>query len=225
MIENNTINIRSIQHYMYCPRRYALLEINKDWNENAFVIAANILHENVHSGEHQFTDSRKTVKSSISIYNDSPEYDLYGVTDCIEFIKSHNGVEISGLTGKYSVKIIEYKPKAPKGDLYNPTDAIQVFAQKICADYVWGCNSEAYLYYADTRKRVKLPFETEYEKYNCELKTLLCEMRLLLAKNQIPLKSKGQKCSGCSISDICFPKEPKYSVHDIIMSMKEGDLR
>lgn len=42
---DDSINIRDIQHYMYCPRRYALLEINRDWSENAYVIKANILHE------------------------------------------------------------------------------------------------------------------------------------------------------------------------------------
>ncbi len=44
------INIRNIQHYMYCPRRFALMDINKDWVENVFVVKANIMHENVHSG-------------------------------------------------------------------------------------------------------------------------------------------------------------------------------
>ena len=54
MSEDVTINIRDIQHYMYCPRRFALLEVNDDWAENAFVVKANLLHENVHSGERNF---------------------------------------------------------------------------------------------------------------------------------------------------------------------------
>ena len=31
------IAIRSIQHYMYCPHRWGLLEIDKAWAENFFV--------------------------------------------------------------------------------------------------------------------------------------------------------------------------------------------
>ena len=42
MSEDVTINIRDIQHYMYCPRRFALLEVNDDWAENAFVVKANL---------------------------------------------------------------------------------------------------------------------------------------------------------------------------------------
>ena len=32
-MNDNTINIRQIQHYMYCLRRFALLELNDDWSE------------------------------------------------------------------------------------------------------------------------------------------------------------------------------------------------
>jgi len=60
MSEDVTINIRDIQHYMYCPRRFALLEVNDDWAENAFVVKANLLHENVHSGERNFENKRRS---------------------------------------------------------------------------------------------------------------------------------------------------------------------
>ena len=217
----DTINIRSIQHYMYCPRRFALLETNRDWQENAFVVKADILHEHVHDGSHSFSDSRKIVRSSISIYNDLEEYDLYGVTDCIEFIRDSGGVCISNADGKFRICIVEYKPRSPKGCLFNETDAIQVFAQKICADYMWNTNSEAYIYYCDTKKRVKMPFDTEFETYDAKLKELLCKMRELIGSGEIPRRKRGQKCSGCSMADICLPKECAYNVKELIMSMKE----
>lgn len=215
-----TVNIRSIQHYMYCPRRYGLLELNKDWGENYFVANADILHEHVHDKSHNFTDSKKIVRSAVALYNDVDEYDLYGVADCIEFIRSDTGVEIGELCGKYNVKIVEYKPSSPRGTPFRDTDAIQVFAQKICADYIWGCDSEAFLYYSDTRKRVALPFSEEFEKYDTLLKKLLSEMREVMSKNQIPPRRRGQKCSGCSVKDVCFPKDKRFCVREEIMSMK-----
>lgn len=223
-MNDSTINIRSIQHYMYCPRRFALLEINDDWAENAFVVKADILHQHVHDGSHSYSDSRKIVRSDIAVYNDEPEYDIFGVTDCIEFIRSSSGVRIDGYTGDFAVKIVEYKPRAPKDNGFNETDAIQVFAQKICADSIWKCDCEAYIYYSDTKKRVKLPFDTEYEKYDRMLKKLLSEMRGVLNEKSIPLRRKGQKCSGCSMSDVCFPKEKKYCIKDIVMSQKGADI-
>lgn len=223
-MSDHTINIRAIQHYMYCPRRFALLEVNDDWAENAFVVKANIQHQRVHDGSHSYSDSKKIVRSDIAVYNDMPEYDIFGVTDCIEFVRSKNGITLEGCDGEFTVKIIEYKPKAPKDNGFNETDAIQVFAQKICADSIWKCDCEAFIYYSDTRKRVKLPFDTEYEKYDTMLKNLLSEMREVLNEKHIPPRKKGQKCSGCSMADVCFPKEKKYCVRDIIMSQKGTDI-
>lgn len=222
-MNDNTVNIRNIQHYLYCPRRYALLEINNDWAENYFVVKANILHQHVHDGSHSFSDSKKIVRSDISVYNDLPEYDLFGIADCIEFIRDKNGTEIYGADGKFKVRIIEYKPKAPKDIPFNVTDAIQVFAQKICADFIWKCDSEAYIYYSDIRKRVRLPFGEEFEKYDILLKGLLTEMRTVLKTSVVPERKKGQKCSGCSLADACFPKVKKYCVKDIVMSQKGSD--
>lgn len=212
-MDGSTINIRSIQHYMYCPRRFALLEINRDWSENPYVVLANIMHENVHSGKHSFSNRNKTVKSSVSVYNDLPEYDLYGILDCVEFVKDGN---------KKTVQIVEYKPKPPKDCAFHETDAIQVFAQKVCADYVWKCNSKSFLYYSETKKRVELPFDDEFQKYDDTLKRLLAEMRDILKSGDIPKRRKGQKCSGCSIKDLCFPKDKRYSVRDTIISMNGG---
>lgn len=129
------INIRTIQHYMYCPRRFGLLEIENAWAENVSVVLANIMHENVHSGKHQFKSKNKVVLSSVTLYND--ELDLYGVADCIEFCKNKDGVPIDGLDGKYTVRLVEYKPTQPKDGSIRETDAIQVFAQN-CVRTIFG---------------------------------------------------------------------------------------
>ena len=36
-MKTQEIAIRSIQHYMYCPHRWGLMEIDRAWAENAFV--------------------------------------------------------------------------------------------------------------------------------------------------------------------------------------------
>jgi len=216
---SNTINIRQIQHYMYCPRRFALLEVNDDWADNSFVVKANLMHENVHDGKHKFSTPTVISRSSVAVYNDEEKYDIFGITDCLEFIKKSGGIHINGLTGEYSVKIIEYKPRQPKDGSFNESDAIQVFAQKLCVDYIWNCNSEGYLYYADTKKRVKLPFNEQFEDYNSQLIEYLIQMRKILRTGEIPDKRKGQKCGGCSLEDYCFSKAVDFSVKKNIIKM------
>lgn len=216
---DRTINIRDIQHYMYCPRRFALLAINGDWVENSFVVKANLMHEKVHNGDHSFSTRNKVVKSSVSIYNDEPEFDIFGVADCIEFERSARGPYVPELDDCFLIKVVEYKPKPPKEREFHESDAIQVYAQKVCVDYILNCDCECYIYYSDIRRRIKLPFDTERDKYHTMLAGYIKSMRDILDTENIPPMKKGQKCSGCSIEDVCFPKSIGYNVKAIIMSM------
>lgn len=203
------IAIRSIQHYMYCPHRWGLLEIDRAWSENVFVTKANLMHNRVHDPEQNYISRGKKVYTSVPVYNDLDEYNLYGVTDCLEMTKDKNGVFIDGSKEKYNISIIEYKPTKPKQAEYLEEDLMQVFAQKICVDYVFGSDCEAVLYYADVKKRITLPLKENFEVYDRQLKKLLKEMRINFVQGVIPPIRKGQKCSGCSMKDLCMPSANK----------------
>lgn len=213
------ITIRSIQHYLYCPHRWGLLEIDNAWAENVFVTKANLLHERVHDPERNYKTKSKKVYTSIKVYNDLPEYNLYGVTDCLEFLEDENGVHVDGSKEKYRLCIVEYKPTKPKNKEYHEEDLMQVFAQKICVDYVFGGDCDAVLYYADVKKRISLPLKENFEIYDQKLRTLLLEMRDHFEQGNIPAIRKGQKCSGCSMKNLCMPsmKKPK----DLLMELRK----
>lgn len=203
------IAIRSIQHYMYCPHRWGLLEIDQAWAENVFVTKANLMHNRVHDPERNYAARGKKVYTSVPVYHDAAEYNLYGMTDCLELTKDKNGVSIDGSEEKYRICIVEYKPTKPKNEEYHEDDLMQVFAQKICVDYVFGCDCDGVLYYADVKKRIALPVKENFEQYDRKLKALLCEMRQNLEQGIIPSIRKGQKCSGCSMKDLCMPSVKK----------------
>ena len=90
-------------------------------------------------------------------------------------------------------------------------------------DNVFHCNSRCFLYYADVRRRSELPFDTQGAEYDKMLCDYLGKMREILAADIIPKRVKGQKCSGCSLSDMCFSKVKKYSVKNTIFSMNGGE--
>ncbi len=203
------ISIRSIQHYMYCPHRWGLLEIDKAWAENAFVTKANLMHNRVHDPERNYRSRGKKVYTSVPVYNDLDEYNLYGVTDCLEITEDKNGISIDGSEEKCNICIVEYKPTKPKNEEYREEDLMQVFAQKICVDFVFGGDCDAVLYYANVKKRIKLPLKENFEVYDRKLIKLLKEMRTNLEQGVIPSIRKGQKCSGCSMKDLCMPSVKK----------------
>ena len=203
------ITIRSIQHYMYCPHRWGLLEIDQAWAENAFVTKANLMHKRVHDPERHYNSRGKQVFTSVPVYNDLKEYDLYGVTDCLELTEDPEGGTVDESGVRYKICIVEYKPTRPKKQDYHEEDLMQVFAQKICVDHVFGSDCDAVLYYADVKKRVVLPLREGFSEYDKKLKRLLGEMREYLAWGKIPAIKKGQKCSGCSMKDLCMPTTRK----------------
>ena len=157
-----SISIRSVQHWLYCRHRWGLLEIDCAWAENYYVTKANLLHRRVHE-DNRYVSKAKVSHTGVTVYNDLPQYGLVGVTDCLE--ESH---------GQYT--IVEYKPTQPKNGSYRHEDLMQVFAQKICVDHVFHQ-----------------------------------EMRMFLREGKIPPIEKGQKCSGCSMKDLCMPTRRKYS--------------
>ncbi len=214
-----TVNIRDIQHYMYCPRRFALLNVNNDWQENAYVVLANIMHENVNSGKHKVISTNKYELSNIYLYED--DIDILGIADCIEFKPDTAGTFIERFNGCFKVNIIEYKPTKPKNADFNETDAIQAFGYKVCADRIWNCDAGAYIYYKDVHKRIKLPFESEYDKYKKMLDSCVKNMNDIIEKNYIPTREKSQKCSGCSLRNICVPKTTRINMKRQILDTLE----
>ena len=86
---------------------------------------------------------------------------------------------------------------------------MQVFAQKLCVDYVFGGDCRAVLYYSDVKKRVELPVKDRYVECNQKVKVLLSEMRKYLEEGRIPAILKGQRCNGCSMKDLCMPSIKK----------------
>lgn len=203
----NQIKIRDIQHYMYCPHRWGLLTIDCAWAENYFVVKGDLLHKRVHDPTGSYTGRNKKVVTSLSVYHD--ELLIYGVIDCLELFPDDTGVSVKGIDGKYRLCIVEYKPTAPKNKLFHEEDAMQVFAQKLCVDYLFKTDCQCVIYYADTKQRVELPFAREYDIYYKQLVMLLEDMRNYREKEQIPPVIKSQNCNGCSLKDLCIPLKRK----------------
>lgn len=216
------ITIRSIQHYMYCPHRWGLIEIDRAWAENFFVTKANLIHQRVHEPNQHYVAKGKKVYTSVPVYHDREPYNLYGAADCIELIPDEGGVSVDESGKKYRLYIIEYKPTKPENQSYREDDLMQVFAQKLCVDFVFGGDCEGFIYYADVKKQFRLPLQENFDVYDLKLKKLLQEMREYLRRGIIPEIRGGQNCSGCSMKDLCMPVlKPVKDVYDEIQKLEE----
>lgn len=213
------IAIRAVQHFLYCPHRWGLMEICRMWQENAFVVQGNLIHEKVDKKLHDFSSADRIAISSLNIYEDTLE--IYGVADCVEFVKNRNGVYIEALKGTYKVKIIEYKPTQKKSDIAAEADEMQLFEQKLCIDSLFNCDSETYFYFSDTRKRVKIEFAERHDVMYKKLTDCLSQMRSCIQNGDVPPIRKNQHCSGCSMKDVCMPKKRGFYVKNEITKAGE----
>ena len=205
MEEPGYIAIRSIQHYLYCPHRWGLMEIDCAWAENYFVVKANLAHERVHSTADRLSRGKK-VYTAVNVWND--DWGLYGELDCLE--------EAAG-----AWTIVEHKPTQPKSGDHREEDVMQVFAQKLCVDSLFGCDCDAAIYYTDVRRRVPVRFPDDLAT---RLSALLSEMRSFKQQGVIPPVRNGQNCSGCSMKDLCLPtasKKPSYVKNALFRALEE----
>jgi len=133
-------------------------------------------------------------------------------------------VKLIGEEERYHLCIVEYKPTKPKNKLYYHEDMMQVFAQKICVDYVFHCDCDAVLYYADVRQRIQLPLRENYTVYEQELGKILKEMEGFLELGNIPPVKKGQNCNGCSLKDVCMPSKKSFQrIRRQVTEMSDDD--
>ena len=201
------------------------MTINQSWAENVFVTKANLIHKRAHNEKASYKSRCKHVYTSVSVFYDEKPYQLYGVCDCIEARKDKNGIDLPELGGKYHLTIVEYKPTAPKKEAFHEDDVMQVFAQKLCVDHVFSTNVDGAIYYANTKKRIVLPLNENYDQYHAKLIETLNKMRDYQERGEIPKIRKGQKCSGCSLKDICMPKTNKEtSVFQMIKQSEDSPI-
>ena len=194
------VSIREVQHFAYCPHRWGLIHIGCDWSENAFVNRAKLIHERVDGGKPTALRG-SIVERSVQVYDD--EWGLFGVLDALELKPSDHGVFIPKYRERFALTVIEYKPSVPRSEHALFADRMQLLAQKICADRVFGAECSACFYYADTRKRAWIRFE---EEDRVSLAKILRSIGDCRREGRIPSPQKSALCSGCSMKDICLPK-------------------
>src|ERR1035437_1459454 len=77
--EDELLPVSALQHFMFCPRRCALVHIEQVWMENQFTVEGDILHERV---DEVGRESRATlVPSDVEVHCIS---DLVRAADMLE---------------------------------------------------------------------------------------------------------------------------------------------
>lgn len=186
------IYLSRLQHYLYCPRQFALIELENIWIENQFTAEGQVLHQRVNQADQQ---KRGAVRTARALRLANAELRIEGVADVVEYHQQADGTEIPFP--------IEYKRGKPKA---HRADEVQLCAQALCLEEMHGVAvPEGALFYGEVRRRHPVIFDAELR--NLTLQTIIA-CRDIVQTNITPHAIyQARKCNGCSLIDQCHPKD------------------
>ena len=188
--------VRMLNEHVYCPRLFALEHVHDEWAESADTVDGSRVHRRVDQESRAGLDELGDASSTQvrSVYLSDEELRLVAKIDLVE----GDGDEVAP---------IDYKRgAAPKGE-HQPWDPerVQLCAQGLLLRAHGHICTRGYLWFAESRRRVEVPFDDELVAL-----TLDHRDRALAQMEQAELPPplvESPKCPRCSLVGICLPDE------------------
>jgi len=205
--DDDMLMLSGIQHYMFCPHQWALIHIEQQWDDNRLTAEGKVLHRNVDNPAYRQKNGDTITLHSVNVASHS--LGLYGVCDAIELLptdSSANSISHPRYPGYWRPYPIEYKRGHIK---YDERDRVQVAAQVICLEEMYGINiPEAALFYNEVRRREVIAIDCSLRELTIKLAG---EMHRLFSNGVIPKAVERPACRNCSLIDICIPALSKIT--------------
>ena len=183
--EDDLLPISALQHLAFCERQWALIHLERVWNENALTAEGRWQHERVHDDD---VETRGDVRIAHSLWLRSFRLGLVGQADVVEF--APDAVP----------HIVEHKHGKPKLD---SSDEIQLCAQALCLEEMLGVSiPEGDIFYGRTRRRHRVVFTEDLRR---KTEVLAARLHDLTEKRVTPPASPAPRCDNCSLNGACMP--------------------
>lgn len=207
--EDELLMLSGIQHIAFCERQWALIHIEKLWEENILSIEGKFLHDRA---DNPFiAEKRKGIITARSVNIVSYKLGLYGIADVIEYVQSDisdNAVKIPRRKGFWRPQIVEYKRGKPK---HIDCDKIQLTAQAMCMEEMNKIIiSEGFIFYDQIKHREHVLFD---ETLRSAAIKYAQRMHALYEEGITPKAVENKMCNkNCSLHELCLPKISNISV-------------
>jgi CRISPR-associated exonuclease Cas4 len=190
-MESEPIYLSRLQHYLFCSRQFALIELEDIWAENQFTAEGQVLHQRVNQADQQ---KRGAIRTVWALRLANVELGIEGIADVVEYHKQADGAEIP-----YPIEYKRGKPKA------HHADEVQLCAQAFCLEEMHGVPvQEGALFYGEIRRRHPVVFDVELRSLTAQ--TIVACRTIVQTKVTPKAIFKSKKCSKCSLIDQCHPK-------------------
>ena len=203
--DDQMLMLSGIQHYMYCPRQWALIHIEQQWNDNRLTAEGQILHRNVDNPAYRQKNGDTITLRSVHIA--SHVLGLYGISDAIELMPSDtaiNAITHPRYSGYWKPYPVEYKRGRHKPD---ERDEVQLCAQVICLEEMYNIHiPEGALFYNEMKHREVVEISESLRQITAKLSDA---MHRTFETGIAPKAEERHGCRNCSLIDICAPELTK----------------
>lgn len=188
------IPLSALQHAVYCLRQAALIHLERVWADNRFTAEGNVLHAVADKGgSRKGRGTRRVMALPLA----SKRLNIAGVADLVEF----HPAEEKG-AGQEVAFPIEYKRGKPK---LHRADEVQLCAQALCLEEMTGSPvPEGALFYAETKRRLTVPFDVELRRLTEEVVGDL--QAVFDSRVTPPPTTRRERCRACSLIELCRPE-------------------
>ena len=200
-MEKEPLLLSGLQHFAFCPRQWALIHIEQQWEENVLTAQGRVIHERAHSGGAASDQKGTIITRGMQIF--SRAMNVSGACDVVEFRPNEAGVPLNGHRGLYLPYPIEYKRGSPKE---NDCDRLQLCAQAMCLAEMLACDvPEGALFYHEIRRRDEVAFDDALRE---RVRSLFLQMQEYTDRGYTPRVRKNRRCQSCSLKEQCLPGMP-----------------
>jgi CRISPR-associated exonuclease Cas4 len=194
------IPLSALNHFLYCPRRAALIHVEGIFEDNEHTVRGNILHEHADLPGYAVAKG-VTVLRALPVW--SERLGLSGKCDVVEARPHPQPLSHpTGEGGRYqSLVPVEYK-KGKRRAFEN--DDAQLCAQGLCLEEMFGVTVErGAVFHAASKRRREVEFTAELRKLTEEA---IAELHRLSASGSVPAAVFKPACEECSLYEICMPQ-------------------
>lgn len=199
--DDQMLMLSGIQHYMFCPRQWALIHVEQQWADNRLTAEGEALHKNVDNPAYRQKNGDTITLRGVHVA--SHALGLYGICDAIELLPSEteeNAITHPKYSGCWRLYPVEYKRGHRKPD---ERDAVQLAAQVMCLEEMYEIHiPEAALFYYETRRREVVVMDEPLRQLTSELSEA---MHKTFDSGITPKAAPQHGCKSCSLFDLCSP--------------------
>jgi len=190
MDEDDFIPISALQHYLYCPRQCALIQVEQLWAESRHTAEGRVLHERA---DQPRAERRRGVRTVTAMPLAHPLLGISGIADVVEF---HEGPEVE------QAFPVEYKRGRPKA---HRADEVQLCAQALCLEAMLEQSiADGALFYGETRRRTEVAFDAALRQLTRE--TIDATRSMITSGTTPTAQYRPKLCDACSLIDLCQPR-------------------